>query len=78
MVASKYCILDYFVNYEGYSLSSKGFLLMIVDIMVMLIKFFHFISLNSKILMFTLAISCLSTSDLHTIHGPNTPASYEI
>ena len=23
-IASKYCILDSFVNYEGYSISSKG------------------------------------------------------
>ena len=32
--ASKYCILDSFVDYEGYSISSKGFLPTIVDIMV--------------------------------------------
>ena len=25
-IASKYCILDSFVEYEGYSISSKGFL----------------------------------------------------
>ena len=25
-IASKYCILDSFVNYDGYSISSKGFL----------------------------------------------------
>ena len=25
-IASKYCILDSFVDYEGYSISSKGFL----------------------------------------------------
>ena len=24
--ASKYCILDFFVDYDGYSISSKGFL----------------------------------------------------
>ena len=30
----KYCILDSFVDYEGYSLSSKGFLPAVVDIMV--------------------------------------------
>ena len=32
--ASKYCISDSFVNYDGYSISSKGFLLTVVDIMV--------------------------------------------
>ena len=32
-VASKYCILDSFVNYDGYSISSKGFLPTLVDIM---------------------------------------------
>ena len=32
--ASKYCILDSFVDYDGYSISSKGFLLTVVDIMI--------------------------------------------
>ena len=33
-VAPRYCILDSFVYYEGYSISSKGFLPTVVDIMV--------------------------------------------
>ena len=33
-IASKYCILDSFVDYAGYSISSKGFLPKVVDIMV--------------------------------------------
>ena len=33
-IASKYCISDSFVDYDGYSISSKGFLPMVVDIMV--------------------------------------------
>ena len=33
-IASKYCILDLFVDYDGYSISSKGFLPTLVDIMV--------------------------------------------
>ena len=33
-IASKYCISDSFVDYDGYSISSKGFLPTIVDIMV--------------------------------------------
>ena len=33
-IASKYCVLDSFVDYDGYSISSKGFLPTVVDIMV--------------------------------------------
>ena len=33
-IASKHCILDSFVDYEGYSISSKRFLPIEVDIMV--------------------------------------------
>ena len=33
-IASKYCISDSFVNYYGYSISSKGFLPTVVDLMV--------------------------------------------
>ena len=33
-IASKYCILDSFVYYDGYSISSKAFLPTVVDIMV--------------------------------------------
>ena len=32
--APKYCISDSFVDYEGYSISSKGFLPTVVDMMV--------------------------------------------
>ena len=32
--ASKYCILDSFVDCDGYSISSEGFLPAVVDIMV--------------------------------------------
>ena len=32
--ASKYYILDSFVDYNGYSVSSKGFLPTVIDIMV--------------------------------------------
>ena len=40
-IASKYCILDSFVDYDGYSISSKGFLPTVVNIMVILVKFTH-------------------------------------
>ena len=33
-IASKYCISDSFVDHDGYSISSKGFLLTVVDILV--------------------------------------------
>ena len=33
-VASKYCILDSFVDYDGYSIFSKGFLPTVLDVMV--------------------------------------------
>ena len=33
-IASKYCISDSFVDYDGYSISSKGFLPTVLDIMV--------------------------------------------
>ena len=33
-IASKYCTLDSFVDYDGYSISSKGFLATVEDIMV--------------------------------------------
>ena len=40
-IASKYCISDSFVDYEGYSIFSKGFLPLVVYIMVIS----HFCSL---------------------------------
>ena len=33
-IAPKYCILDSYVHYEGYCISSKGFLPTVIDIMV--------------------------------------------
>ena len=34
-IASKYCISDSSVDYDGYSISSKGFLPIVVDIMAL-------------------------------------------
>ena len=68
--ASKYCSSDSFVDYEGYSISSKGFLPTEVDIMVIWVKLpisVHFSSLITNKSMFTLAISCLTTSNLPRI-----------
>ena len=39
--APKYCILDSLVDYDGYSISPKGFLPTVVDIMVIWNKFAH-------------------------------------
>ena len=33
-IVSKYCILESFLDHDGYSMSSKGFLPTVVDIMV--------------------------------------------
>ena len=66
-IASKYCISDSFVDCDGYSISSKGFLPTVViqwsselnsPIPV------HFSLLIPKMFIFTLAISCLTTSNL--------------
>ena len=40
-IASKYCISNYFVDYDGYSISSKGFLPTVLDTMVIGVKFTH-------------------------------------
>ena len=65
-VASKYCILDSSVDYEGSSISSKGFLptsnIMVVELHPPIPV--HFSSLIPKMSMLTLAISCLPTSNL--------------
>ena len=40
-ISLKNCILGSFVDYEGYAISSKGFLPTVVDIMVIWVKFTH-------------------------------------
>ena len=40
-IVPKYCISDSFVDYDDYSISSKGFLPTVVDITVICIKFTH-------------------------------------
>ena len=65
-IASKYCISYSFVDYYGYCISSKGFLPAVVHITVIWIKCAHssLSLLIPKMLKFTLAISCLITSNL--------------
>ena len=38
-IASKYYILDFFVDNDGYSISSKGFLPTVIDVMVISVKY---------------------------------------
>jgi len=62
----KSCITDSFVEAEGYSVSFKGFLPQ-EDIRSYELNSpiaIHFCSLILKMSMFTLAISCLTTSNL--------------
>ena len=65
-VAPKYCILNSFVDYEGNSISSKGFLPTVVDTKVISeinsLILIHFGSLIPKMSMFTLAISCFTSN----------------
>ena len=66
-IAPSYCILDSFVDYDDYSVSSKGFLPTVVDRMVSELNspiVVHFSSLIPKMLILTLAISYLTTSNL--------------
>ena len=64
--ATKYCILDYSVDYESYSISSRWFLPTVVDIMVIWNVSVCSCHLLFDHLQFTL------------IQGPNIPGSYAI
>ena len=60
-IASKYYISDSFVDHDGYSTSSKGFLPTVVDIRSSELNSpipVRFSSLIPKMLMFTFVISC--------------------
>ena len=66
-IVPKYLISDSFVDYDGCSISSKRFLPTVLDIMVIWINLpilAHFSSLIPKMSMFTLAIPCLTASNL--------------
>ena len=67
-IAPNYCISDSSVDYEGFSISSKGFLPTVVDIMASELNSHipvHFSSMIPKMSTFTLVISCLTTFNLH-------------
>ena len=54
-IAPKYWISDSFVDYEGYSISSKGFLPTVVDIVVILLsKIFGIVAQLFHFLLFSL------------------------
>ena len=77
--APVYCISDSFVDHEGYSISSKGFLPTVVDIMVIWIKFT--LSHPFSSLISNNVHSCQLLSDqfqFTMIPGPNFPGSYAI
>ena len=66
-IAPKYCTLNSFVDYEGYFISSKGFLTTIINIIAFelnLTILVYFSLLIPKMSMSTLAISSLTTSNL--------------
>ena len=72
-IASRYCISDFLVDYDGYCISSKGFLPTVVDIMVIELNSpipVHLSSLIPRMLTFTLAIS-FDHFQFALIHGPN-------
>ena len=48
-IVSKYCISDSFVDCDGYSISSKGFLHTAVDIMIIWVKFTHSVHFSALI-----------------------------
>ena len=76
---TQYCISDSFVDYDGYSISSKGFLPTVVEIMFIWIKFtrsIYFSSLIPKMSMFTLATACLITSSLPWLPGQSSLVGY--
>ena len=80
-IASKYCVLDSFIGYDGYSFSSKGFLSTAVDIMFIWDKFTHSnpfwfadswnVDAHSCHLLFDHFLFAL-------IHGPGVPGSFAI
>ena len=66
-IAPECCISDSFVDYAGYSISSKGFLSTVVDTTFIWLNsplLVHFNSMIPKLSMFALVISYLTTSIL--------------
>ena len=65
-IAPKHCISELFVDCESYSISSNEFLTTVVGTIVIWIKLIELVRFRSwipKLLIFTLAISCLAMSN---------------
>ena len=79
-IASKYCISDSFVDYDGYSISSKGFLPTVVDIMVIQVKFTHSSPFQFADSQNVNIHSChlFDHFQFALVHGANLPGSYAI
>ena len=80
-IASKYCILNSLVDYDGYSISSKGSLPIVVDIMSSELNSpipVHFSSLIPKMVDVHSCHLLLDCIQFTLIHGPNTPGAYAI
>ena len=80
-IASKYCILDSFVDYDGCSISSKGFLPTVVVIIIIWVKFTHSSPSYFAGSWNVDAHFCHLLFDhfqFALIHGPNIPGSYAI
>ena len=80
-IASKYCISDSFVDHDGYSISSKGFLPAVVGIMVIVVKFTHsgpFQFANSSNVNVHSCHHLFDHFQFALIHGPDIPGSYAV
>ena len=80
-IASKYCILDTFVDHDGYSISSLGFLPTVVDIMATWVKFTHsspFYFADSQNVNVHSCHLLFDHFQFALIHGPSIPDSYAI
>ena len=79
-IASKYCISDSFVGYESYSISSKWFLPMVVEIKVIWVKLPIPVHFSSLILNVDIHSCHLLFDHFQSawIHGPNIPFLYAI
>ena len=74
-IVSKYCISGSFVDYDGYSISSKGFLPTVVDIMVIWVKFTHSNSFKFSVPRMFLLFDHFQFA---SVHGPDILCSYAI
>ena len=80
-IASKYCLSDSFVDHDGYSISSEGFLPAVVYIMIIWVKFTHsspFLFADSYNVDVHFCHLLFDHFQLALFHGPDIPGSYAI